>query len=77
MMMFVTVPDPDFERRGGGGGDHLGPSIRGGRDWSPKKFFRPLGPQFGLKIEGGGAGLPGRFPGSATVLTWNRILLML
>ena len=34
-----------------------------------KKMFRPLGPQFGLKIRGGGrvAGLPGPSPGSATV----------
>ena len=33
----------------------------GGR--SPKNFFRPFGPQFGLKIRGEGA-----FPGSTTVL---------
>ena len=34
-----------------------------------KKIFRPIGPQFGLKIrEGGGvAGLPGPSPGSVTV----------
>ena len=32
----------------------------------PKNFFRPLGPQFGLQINGGGAGPPGPSPGSAT-----------
>ena len=32
-----------------------------------KKFcFRPFGPQFGLKIRGGGAVPPGLAPGSAT-----------
>ena len=63
MMMFVTLPDPDFEISGGGEGG-------GGRSTRPFD-------KFGLKIEGRGAGLPGRFPGSATLLTWNRILLML
>ena len=33
-----------------------------------KKFFRPFGPHFALKIRGGG-GPPGSSPGSATV-TW-------
>ena len=31
-----------------------------------KFFFRPFGPQFGLKIRGGGGGSPGPSPGSAT-----------
>jgi len=39
----------------GGGGGHPDPQIRGRR--SPKIFFRPFVPQFGLKIRGGG-GLP-------------------
>ena len=34
-----------------------------------KNISRPIGPQFDLKMGGGGgvAGLPGPFPGSATV----------
>ena len=36
---------------GGGGGDHPDPEIRGGGRLL-KKFFRPFGPQFGLKIRG-------------------------
>ena len=43
------MPDPDFEIRGGGGGGHPG---RGGS--LQKKFVQPFGPQFGLKIRGGG-----------------------
>ena len=49
------MPDPDPEKRGGGG--------VGGR--SPKKFFWPFGPQFGLKIRVEG-GPPGPSPGSTT-----------
>ena len=48
----ITVPDPDLEIRGGG--QSSGPLERGGR--SPKKFFLPFGPQFGIKIWGGGGG---------------------
>ena len=49
--MRVAVADPDLQiREGGGGGDHPYPEIRTG--WS-KFFFRPFGPQFGLKIRGG------------------------
>ena len=40
------MADPDLQIRGGGG--HPDPAIRGG--WSQKVFFRPFGPQFGLKI---------------------------
>ena len=36
---FSAVPDPGHKIREGGGG--------GGR-WSPKNFFRPFGPHFGL-----------------------------
>ena len=33
---FSAVPDPGHKIRGGGG------------RWSPKNFFRPFGPHFGL-----------------------------
>ena len=52
-----SVPDPDLEIRrgeGGGGGGNPHPEIRG-RSPVSKIFFRPFGPQFGLKIRGGGA----------------------
>ena len=50
---------------GGGGGGNSDPEIREG-PVSPKIFFRPFGPQFGLKIRaGGGAGPPVPSPGSA------------
>ena len=39
-----------------------------GRGLSPKKFFGPFGPQFGLKIGGGWGGGAGPSPGSATKL---------
>ena len=65
------MPDPDLEirRRRGGGGGGLGPETRpvkkgGGGGGLPKFCFRPLGPQFGLKIRG--AGPPGFSPRSAT-----------
>ena len=48
MLLITAVPDPDFDIRGRGGG--------GGR--APKNCFRPVHPQFGLKIRGGG-GSPG------------------
>ena len=41
--------DPVFEI--GGGSSHQDPEIRGGAV-SRKKRFRPLGPQFGLKLRG-------------------------
>ena len=50
---------------GGGGGGNSDPEIREG-PVSQKIFFRPFGPQFGLKIRaGGGAGPPVPSPGSA------------
>ena len=52
--VIATVPDPDLGMGMGGGG-------------SPPIFFRPFGPQFSLKIRGGG-GLPDPSPGSASVL---------
>ena len=48
------MADPDLQIRmggGGGGGGHPDPEIR---------FFRPLRPQFSLKISGGGP--PGSLP---------------
>ena len=42
---------------GGGGKGHPGPEIREGAQ-SPKKFFGPVGPQFGLKIKGDPPGSP-------------------
>ena len=39
----------------GGGGSHLDPELRRGPGIKKKKF-RLFGPQFGLKIEGGGKG---------------------
>ena len=44
----ITVPDQDLEIKGGGGGG-MGADLR-------KNFFRPFGPQFGLKIRGRGRG---------------------
>ena len=65
------MPDPDLEirrrRGGGGGGVGAGNHTRiqvGGGGGLPKFCFRPLGPQFGLKIRG--AGPPGFSPRSAT-----------
>ena len=46
---------------GGGGG-------QGGHPDPPKKHFRPSGPQFGLKIRGGGP--LGPFPGSASAIAF-------
>ena len=48
-----------------GVGGHPDPEIRGGG--LQKNCFRPFGSHFGRKIRGGGgAGLPGPSPGSAT-----------
>ena len=46
--MFIPVADPDLQMRGGGEG----------RGWSQKNCFQSLGPQFDLKIRGGGPPLP-------------------
>ena len=47
----VTFRSDEGGGVGGGGGGHPDPEIRGGTDLK-KNFFRPLRPQFGLKIEG-------------------------
>ena len=51
------MTDPDLQIRGESG--HPGSEIRGGG--SQKTFFRPFGPQFGLKIRGPS-------PGTATAV---------
>ena len=54
-----AMADPDLQiRRWGGGG--------GGGGAKKKIFLRPFGPQFSLKIKGGGVGHQGPSPGSAT-----------
>ena len=45
--------DSDKKRGGGGGDGHPDSEIRRGKPGLQKKFFRPSGPQFGLKIRGG------------------------
>ena len=50
------MPDPDFEIRGG-----KGVILRGGS--LQKKFVWPFGPQFGLKIRGGGHPVDPPLPG--------------
>ena len=46
----LTGADPDLQIRGvGGGAGHPDPEMGGGGG-SPKKYFQPFGPQFGLKI---------------------------
>ena len=45
----MPVADPELQKRGVRGG-HPDPEIRGGGRWSEKIFFRPFGPQFGLKV---------------------------
>ena len=59
-----SVPDLDLEIKGA----PVIQTLRKGAARSPKEFFRPFGPQFGLKIRGGGggAGSLGPSPGSAT-----------
>ena len=55
LIIVFAVLDPDLEMGEGGG-----------EGWSPKKFFWPFGPQFRLKLRGGGP--LGPSPGSATAL---------
>ena len=62
------MTDPDLQIRGGGGGrgGHPDPEDKLGGGLQ-KFFFRPFGPQFGLKITGGGTGSPCPSPRSATI----------
>ena len=48
----ISVPHPDLEISVGGGGIQ---TLRYVGGQSPKHFFRPFGPQFGLKMRGGRA----------------------
>ena len=73
-MIFVTVPDPDFEIRGGRSSR---PLDKGREGLVSQKIFPALRASVWSKNRGGRGGLPGPSPGSATVLTRNRILLML
>ena len=54
MMMFVTVPDPDFEIKGGGWSSRLLDKGRG--DWSRKKIFPALRALVWSKNRGGRGG---------------------
>ena len=51
------MPVPDLEIRGGGWSPR--PLDKGEGPVSKKNFFRPFGPQVGLKIRWGGGGGPG------------------
>ena len=62
------MPDPDLEKRGGEGGGHPDPEIRGGEPRSPKFYFRPFGPQFGLKIRVSGGGHDSCIPSTSISL---------
>ena len=59
-----------YDRSGGsrlsdkGGGGHRDREIRGGGAGFKKKFFRPFGPHFGLKIRGEAGSSPGSTTGS-------------
>ena len=62
---------PDLQIRGEGH-SHSDPVIRGGTR-SQKKIFQLFGPQFGLKIRGGGGWAPrALFSGAATtcIMHW-------
>ena len=59
------MPDPDLEIRGWGGGSRSSRPLDGRGGGLPKKFFRPFGSRFSLKIMGG-PGSPGTSFGSAT-----------
>ena len=56
-MALLSVADPDLQIRGRPG--HPEPEITGEGRGIKKNFFRPFGPQFGLKIRGAGpSGVP-------------------
>ena len=46
------MPDPDLAIRGGGEGGRLSRPLDNGEHGVQKNFFRPFGPQFGLKVRG-------------------------
>ena len=56
------MADPDLQIKGWGGGGHPDPEIVGGGGLK-NVFFRPFGPQVGLRIRfGAGGGSPGPLP---------------
>ena len=70
-LSYDSMADPDLQIRNRGPAGHPRPEIRGGGGGGlQKKFFRLLGPQFGLKIRGD----PGP-PGSAIPFLANDHLL--
>ena len=61
------MAEPDRQIKGGGGGSSRSCDKGEGAPGLPKNCFRPFGPQFGLKIRGGGeGGSPVPFPRSTT-----------
>ena len=71
-----TVPDPELEMGGGGGGEwatviHPNPEKREGA--VSEKFFSTVGHQYGLKIRGAGSLDPS--PGSVTAIIRSRIIM--
>ena len=79
----ASLADPDFQIRGGGGGEGGGGSFgaviqnlrKEGGGSLKKIFFRPLRPQFCLKIRGGGGGPSGPSPGTTTVFNLYHIAI--
>ena len=59
-MALLSMADPDLQIRGRPA--HPDPEITGEGRGIKKNFFRPFGPQFGLKIRGGGGPGPPRPP---------------
>ena len=65
--IIYTVAGPS-DKVGGRRSGHPDPEISGGESGGGLRiFFRPFGPQFGLRIWGGGGGAPGPSLGSAPV----------
>ena len=59
--IIYTVAGPS-DKVGGRRSGHPDPEISGGESGGGLRiFFRPFGPQFGLRIWGGGGGCPGPF----------------
>ena len=69
-MALLSMADPDLQIRGRPA--HPDPEITGEGRGIKKNFFRPFGPQFGLKIRGG-ARAPQAPSGFATEYLWNSI----
>ena len=65
---YPSVPDPDLEIRGGGGGWSSRPLDKAWEGGLPPKMFPPFGPQFDPKITGG------RAPPLGPSLPWEKPL---